>query len=148
MNCAIEIVAIDTIAKAEKEAKALAAKEKRREATINFCETTINDALVAKAKEGLSVLGVRIEFGYVTDLDGYKTISPLVRDRYTYSNGRKSYHATAGTYLDLDIMKEYLEKHCYKVSSYNTDYYTYGCGRKFGVCVNISPDSSKIHCIK
>jgi hypothetical protein len=148
MNCAIEILAIDTVAKVEKEAKMIAAKEKRREATINFCETVINDALVEKAKRGLAYLGVRIEFGYITDLDGYRAISPLVRDKYTYANGKESYRVKGAVSLDLDIMKEYLENHCYKMTS-NTMYYnTYGYGQSTGIYINVSPDGSKLHCIK
>lgn len=98
-----------------------------QKATIEFCETYINN-MIAEASE----MGKYYVYIYFGDTDSVKSRSMclLLTEDGEYADGTT--HYTRGDdFLDIQLMKEYLISHCFEVSTYYHSYAIYGLGRGF-----------------
>lgn len=136
MKCALELMAINAMAKEEyrleeerKDAEARRAYETRKERTINFCEEYIAKELENQAKHHyVDEISTRFKAVYAEDRLGNKGFQLVKEDGDKYANGDKSYHPTGDLY-DFDTMVEYLKAHCINVDTYDDTYMRYGWGR-------------------
>lgn len=92
------------------------------ERAINFCETTINDKLVALASKGLKLL-TYVDGKVITDRLGNKIFCPLHKDLIRYSNGRYPYTYNPTQGIALQELVEYLKAHCLTVRTKEIEYY-------------------------
>lgn len=136
MKCALELVAINAMAKEEyrleeerKDAEARKAYETRKERTINFCEEYIAKELENQAKHHyVDEISTRFKVVYTEDRLGNKGFQLVKEDGDKYANGDKSYRPTGDLY-DFPTMKEYLQAHCINVETYKSDYKQYMLGK-------------------
>lgn len=144
MKCALELVAINAMAKEEhrleeerKDAEARRAYETRKERTINFCEEYIAKELENQAKHHyVDEISTRFKVVYTEDRLGNKGFQLVKEDGYKYANGDKSYHATGDLY-DFNTMVEYLNAHCIHVEAYKNEYKEYSFGTRKCVMIKI-----------
>jgi hypothetical protein len=124
MKCALEVALINEEAKAEKERleKLKAEQEAREKAewaaqrkrqvienTIEFCETKINDTLIANAKKGMDkvVITIPIRFSY-GDHEEFVTMKEVPGNNF-------SYYDRTSAWLDTKTLIDYLSSNCYTV---------------------------------
>lgn len=100
--------------------------------TIDFCEHTIGPALEKRALERLP-LHYSLRADLKEDRLGNLLIHPLVREKRSYANGQASEHADLSRSYDVFTLKDYLEKHCFKVTLQEEWYKQYGFGNLKGV---------------
>jgi hypothetical protein len=130
----LEVVRMNAVMEQQEQAKKIRLKIK--ENSIAFCENVIGPALEKKAKAGETV---RWNKDFKCNNGDWKKYyaEPLKADGYRYANGKLSYNGNGEQY-DLEVIKEYLEKHCYKVSFSSHSYMTYGWGERVGVTMWVS----------
>ena len=133
MNCALELITLKEIAtkewELEQKRKDAEAAEKYRamcEDTIQLCETSINDSLTERAIQRRP-LSVSYKVKITTDRLGNDIFSFIRPDGRKYANGDLSY-APSKTYYSVDILKEYLAKHCIALDTRKDWYDCYGMG--------------------
>lgn len=137
MKCALELMAINAMAKEEyrleeerKDAEARRAYETRKERTINFCEEYIAKELENQAKHHyVDEISTHFKVVYTEDRLGNKGFQLVKEDGITYANGDNSYTAKGDLY-DFLIMKEYLQAHCINVETYKSNYKEYMIGKR------------------
>ena len=98
-----------------------------QKATIEFCETYINDMIV-KASE-MGKYDANIYFGHVTSIKS-RSMRVLLTEEGRYADGTP-YHTCDDNFLDIQLIKDYLTSHCFKIYDYNYSYAIYGRGRGF-----------------
>jgi hypothetical protein len=144
MKCALELVAINAMAKEEyrleeerKDAEARKAYETRKERTIIFCEEYIAKELENQAKHHyVDEISTRFKAVYTEDRLGNKGFQLVKEDGTKYANGDKSYRATGDLY-DFGTMVEYLKAHCINVETYKGEYKEYMLGIRKCVIIKI-----------
>ena len=123
MDCAIELLAIRAAAIEEKE-RAEAEYQRRRSVqvlagTINWCDNNLNEKLrKAAADPTKRSIEVTIPVRMNGDYDEFQLLK-----RYTSAAGRE-YWDVNSAWMSVKGLKEYLEKHCFKVSF---PYFPYTC---------------------
>lgn len=98
-----------------------------QKATIEFCETYINNVITEASEMGKYFIDI-----YFGDTDSVKSRSMclLLTEDGEYADGTT--HYTRGDdFLDIQLIKEYLISHCFEVSIYYHSYAIYGLGRGF-----------------
>ena len=101
--------------------------QKIQKATIEFCDTYIND-MIMKASE-MGKYYTDIYFGN-TDSVKSRTMRVLLTEDGRYADGTP-YYTCGDNFLDIQLIKDYLTSHCFKVYNYNYSYAIYGRGRGF-----------------
>jgi hypothetical protein len=137
MKCALELMAINTMAKEEyrleeerKDMEARKAYESRKGRTIAFCEEYIATELENKAsKYYTDEISFRFKVVFSKDRLGNEGFQLIKEDGITYANGDNSYTAK-GDFYDFHTMKEYLQAHCINVETYESDYKEYMIGKR------------------
>ena len=135
MKCAKDIVAIKAIAENEylKEQRALDEQCKQAYAsiitkTIRFCDEVVDKMLTDKAEDRR-----RLEITFDVskpsrDRLGHNLIG-YIRPDGKYANGDPAFaYSSDWYYLDLNVMCDYLKKHCYSVSVKESEVRIYGSG--------------------
>ncbi len=151
MKCALELAMIKNEAEKNYQLEQFVLDEKCREKhleiiakTIAYCEEVIGVALEADAvnrkKPYFKLAGMIYE-----DRVGNKIFSPLDRGYKSYANGAFSYNVNRDITYDVETLKNYLEKHCYKVEFINHYFKTYGCGERKGSRLEVSIDEEKLN---
>ena len=107
MKCALELAAINSVAKQENEWLRYRAK-KVREGTIEFCETTINDALTDSARQGKS--SICTSFLARTNIDQTEFHVIKLNEKKTF------YEDAPGGWKNCKVFKDYLSDHCLQYS--------------------------------
>lgn len=98
-----------------------------QKATIEFCETYINDMIVTASEMGKYYID--IYFGN-TDSVKSRTMRVLLTEEGKYADCTP-YYTRGDDSLDIQLIKDYLTSHCFKVYIYNYSYAIYGRGRGF-----------------
>lgn len=98
-----------------------------QKATVEFCETYINDMIVKASKEGEYF--TNIYFGN-TDSVKSRAMRVLLTKDGEYVDGTP-YYTRGYDSLDIQLIQDYLASRCFKVGLYNRSYAIYGCGRGF-----------------
>ena len=135
MKCALELMAINAMAKEEhrleeerKDAEARKAYETRKERTMAFCENYIAQKLEEEAKRHyVNEISIRFKAVYEKDRLGNKGFQLVQEDGIKYANGDKSEKPTGDLY-DFEIFVSYLNAHCINVEVYDDTYMRYGWG--------------------
>lgn len=129
MKCAAELIAIKQVAEAEyqaeehkKDMEALLAFQQMKENAVNFCETTINSTMIEKA-QNREPLSMTFKIEVNKDRLGNKYFYPIVRDKYTYANGKPSYYPNSSIAYAFDTLVDYLKEHCFEIEC--NDYSSY-----------------------
>lgn len=134
MKCAAELITLKKVAEAEyqaeehkKDLEALLAFQQMKENAINFCETTINSALIEKAQNRQQLsMSFKIEIN--KDRLGNKLFYCIVRDKHTYANGNPSYYPDSSIGYAFDAFIDYLKEHCFEICNDYCTYPRYGWG--------------------
>lgn len=135
MKCALELMAINTMAKEEyrleeerKDTEARKAYETRKERTIMFCEEYIARELENQAKHHyVDEISIRFKAVYAEDRLGNKGFQLVKEDGIKYANGDLSCKACGDLY-DFNTMTQYLNAHCINVETYKSEYKQYMLG--------------------
>lgn len=140
MMCANEATVISTISAEEKRLERERRKKEFQKASIIFCEEVIGKKIADECKQGYNYLTIVFgaqEWDQNTGLYGYRM--GIVKDGdYKYANGKASKTSDKSNPLvDLDIICQYLEQHCYKVTRYKEYYKEWCCGEREGVELRI-----------
>lgn len=135
MICAGEASIISTV-RAEEQAKEREQKIKTfQQRSINFCEKVIGEkiaeACVAGKKYVRIFFGAK-ECGEELYIKGHRM--GIVTEKTTYANGKPSRTSDRrNPVIDLDIICQYLEQHCYKTSRIPEWYKEWGLGDRKGI---------------
>ena len=152
MKCAAELITLKKVAEAEyqaeehrKDLEALLAFQQMKENAINFCETTINSALIEKAQNRQQLsMSFKIEIN--KDRLGNKFFYCIARDKHTYANGNPSYYPDSSIGYAFDTLIDYLREHCFEIRNDYCTYPRYGCGNCG--CCEITVFVNKLKCIE
>lgn len=98
-----------------------------QKATVEFCETYINDMIVKASEKGKYYID--IYFGNVTSIKS-RSMRVLLTEDGKYADGMVHY-TRSDDFLDIQLIKDYLISHCFEVSLYRHSYAIYGLGRGF-----------------
>ena len=133
MKCALDFIAIKSVAVAEWEAEEALKDEKARKEyetltprSIDFCDTVVDTLFTEKAinREPLihSFKGI-----FSRNRVGQTIFTPLVEDGHVYNTGEKSF-TKGNVSFAYDTIKAYLENHCFTVERGRNSYRQYGSG--------------------
>ena len=98
-----------------------------QKATIEFCETYINNMIMEASEMGKYYID--IYFGNVTSIKS-RSMRVLLTEDGEYADGTPHY-TDGDDIFDIQLMKEYLISHCFEVTIFNRSYAIYGLGRGF-----------------
>lgn len=103
--------------------------------TINFCETIVNDELLAIAKDCKQPF---ISVNYrVGEIDDENICTLLVHDT-DYADGSPSFSPIGGKTINYKIMRDYLSKFCLPLNREEYIYRRWGYGKQDGNLLTIT----------
>ena len=150
MKCAVEIIGMKAVAIAEYELEecrkdVLAAQrfEEMKNETIQFCDSSINDAFIEKAANR-EELKLSFKVKIMTDRLGNKYFQKIKKASCRYADGSPSYEIDDRNSYAFDSFIEYLEKHCFTVEVTDDSYRCYGFGSCD--CALITVTITEINC--
>lgn len=148
MKCAMELMelarqaeGLRIIEKNKRAEEMLLEAQKRKERTIEWCDTILSDYLARQAVLG-NLNDKRFTDTWYSDLEmkfssvsgsDMKIIEPLVQmsSKWDYADGKHSYQGN-GKPLDTDTIVSYCQEHCIQVKIRRSDYKRYGWGLCYG----------------
>ena len=135
MKCACELLIIHEEAMAQKRAAEIAAVEAAKSAfaqavqnTVQFCDTTLDEALTKAAQSDAKLIYATYKFREETDKLGNIILHPVVWRGDTYADGRKSYVCDRKVSYSKAAFEQYLADNCLTVSWGRSGYDCWGCG--------------------
>ena len=143
MKCALELMAVKTKAEIEWEMEQRRLDEECRKEhetlmtkTIEYCENVIGVELERQASEML-MPSFQIEFVERKDRLGHIRVHPLKMTYHQYASNKISKEPDLKVSYDLNVMREYLEKHCLTMTVDESWYSCYGLGERSCLLVTI-----------
>ena len=106
---------------------AVSQHKERIKNTIDFCETTVNQFFIDKAKSRVDKPCFKLFCKVGKDRIGIDTIFDMDEQKSNYADNRPEY-LVGKPILDLETFIAYLTQHCYKVNIHDSYYWCYGCG--------------------
>ena len=146
MKCALELMAVKTKAEIEWEMEQRRLDEECRKEhenlitrTINYCENVIGAEL---EKQASKMLMPRFQIALVERKDrlGYVRVHPLKKTSYQYARSTRKISKEPDMKIsyDLNIMREYLEKHCLTMTINDSWYSCYGEGDRSCLLITVT----------
>lgn len=134
MLCACEASVVATI-NAERMRKEREENiQKFKQQTIDFCENVIGEQIADVCLRGgncARIIFSAIEMNHSIEMKTCRM--GIVQEKTTYANGKHSYTADkSNPEINLDLVIEYLQAHCYKTSTYPEWYKEWGYGDRKG----------------
>lgn len=108
---------------------AVSQHKERVKNTIDFCETTVNQFFIDKAKSRVDKPCFKLFCKIKEDRIGIDTIFDMDKQKSNYADHRAEY-LVGKPILDLETFITYLIEHCYKVTVCDSHYWTYGYGAR------------------
>ena len=145
MICAAEYMDIKLKAEAIAELARLMREEEKRKRleeihnyTKEFCDNELNQILIDNANNNNleTILWYGTVFEYHYGIDSYGMI---YESDTRYANGEKSFNVESENTIDLEYLIEYLNQHCFEVTTTPHNYKHYGSGEKEGFDIIITP---------
>lgn len=146
MKCALELMAVKAKAEFEWEMEQKRLDEECRKEheilmtkTISYCENVIGVELEKQASKKL-MPRLQIQLVERKDRLGHVRVHPLKKTVYQYARSTRKISEEPDMKIsyDLNVMREYLEKHCLTVSINDSWYSCYGEGDRSCLLVTIT----------
>ena len=144
MKCALELMAVKTKAEFEWEMEQRRLDEECRKEhetlmtkTIDYCENVIGVELEKQASRRL-MPNFQIQFAERKDRLGHVRVHPLKITSCQYASGKISKEPDMKVSYDLNVMREYLEKHCLTMTADESWYSCYGEGNRSCLLITVT----------
>ena len=129
MKCAKELVEMKLAKCNDWQNKKILKEKQIFTDTIDFCEKTVNDAMIKDAENiNKNFIGVYFKLVEATDKFKHKVLHPIKRESVSYADGTPSYCIDYSKSFSKEVFEEYLSQHCFKVNWSNTAFKSYGVG--------------------
>ena len=129
MKCALELSVIKEVAETAYRERKRIEQEEMAHRTIQYAEEVIGAALEERAMNRQDLIFYFKGWDWSYGRGNQEVIiSPLYSQGRLYADGTESFDFRSSDSISLPLLKDYLERHCLKMTISDSSFMTYGCG--------------------
>lgn len=137
MKCALELTVIKETAETQYQEEQRTRAERVAQRTIQYAEEVIGTALEERAKNRQDPIFIFKARGLHWNPNDTE-VCPLYSEGRIYANGTESFSSNKNESISLPLLKNYLERHCLKMTMSESSYMSYGIGCQGCVVIRVS----------